>query len=204
MLEAQQVAAQRGSVTLFSDVSFALKSGEALVVTGANGSGKTTLLRIAAGLTRPLSGMLSWRGSRLAPFDAALRAATLYIGHAIALKDEMTTEENLASMVKLHGITADGDKVRDALALWTLDAQRGLPVRALSQGQRRRVGMARLRLLRRPLWILDEPATALDAAGVGTLQNLLAEHLAGGGVAIVATHQDLALPQSAKRTLQLQ
>lgn len=204
MLEAQQVAAQRGPVTLFSDVNFALNSGEALVVSGANGSGKTTLLRIAAGLTRPLSGKLSWDGYPLAPFDAMLRAATLYIGHAIALKDEMTTEENLASMVKLHGVTADSGEVRDALALWTLDAQRELPVRVLSQGQRRRVGLARLRLLQRPLWILDEPTTALDAAGVGTLQDLLAAHLVQGGVAIIATHQGLALPQGAKRTLQLQ
>ena len=204
MLEAQQVAAQRGLVTLFSDVSFALSSGEALVVTGANGSGKTTLLRIAAGITRPLSGKLSWRGSAFAPFDAVLRAATLYIGHAIALKDEMTTEENLTSMVNLHGASADAGEVRDALAVWALDAQRGLPARVLSQGQRRRVGLARLRLLHRPLWILDEPTTALDAAGVATLQDLLAAHLVQGGVAVIATHQDLALPQGAKRMLELQ
>jgi heme exporter protein A len=204
MLQAQQVTAQRGPVTLFSGVSFALRSGEALLVTGANGAGKTTLLRIVAGLTRPLSGTVSWDGSVLAPLGADLRATALYIGHAIALKDEMTAEENLASLARLHGSAADGSSLRTALTLWSLDAQRALPARVLSQGQRRRVGLARLRLVQRPLWILDEPTTALDATGVTTLQDLVAGHLSQGGIAIIATHHDLALPTGAKRTLQLQ
>jgi heme exporter protein A len=204
MLEAQQLTARRGPVTLFSDVSFALRSGEALVVTGANGAGKTTLLRIVAGLTRPLAGTLSWDGSVLAPLCPMMRARTLYIGHAIALKDEMTAEENLGSMVRLLGSTADCSSLRAALTLWSLDAQRALPARVLSQGQRRRVGLARLRLVQRPLWILDEPTTALDAPGVTTLQDLIARHLAQGGAAIIATHHDMALPSRAKRALHLQ
>src|SRR5450631_205111 len=203
MLGAERLAAQRGGVTLFANVEFALGPGEALLVTGANGSGKTTLLKIVAGLAQPDAGTLDWRGAAVAPFAAEARATTLYIGHATALKDELTAEENLISLARLHGAAADAATVNDALRAWTLEPQRALPARVLSQGQRRRIGLARLRLVRRPLWVLDEPATALDAAGVATLQALLAEHLAQGGIAVIATHQDLALPAGSRRTLQL-
>ena len=137
------------------------------------------------------------------PFDPALRAAALFIGHAPALKDELTTEENLAALANLHGVSADSEALRAALARWSLTRQRGLPARVLSQGQRRRVGLARLKLLRRPLWVLDEPTTALDAAGVSSLQELIAEHLDDGGAAIIATHQELDVRPSV-RTLHLQ
>src|SRR2546426_12507113 len=102
MLEAQQLAVQRGSVTLFADVDFALGSGEALVVSGANGSGKTTLLRMVAGLTHASRGSIKWRGNTIAPFDSELRAAVLYIGHAAALKDELSAEENLLALASLN------------------------------------------------------------------------------------------------------
>jgi heme exporter protein A len=204
MLEAQQLAAQRGTVTLFAGIGFRLKSGEALMVTGANGSGKTTLLKIVAGLAHSSAGTIEWRGAAVAPFAADSRATTLYIGHATALKDELTAEENLISLARLHGAAPDAATVREALCAWTLDNQRALPARVLSQGQRRRVGLARLRLVRRPLWVLDEPSNALDAAGVETLQGLLAHHLAQGGIAVIATHQDLALPNRSRRALQLQ
>jgi heme exporter protein A len=204
MLEAQQLAAQRGVATLFAGIDFTLNSGEALLVTGANGSGKTTLLKIVAGLARPSSGTLEWRGVAVAPFAVDARATTLYIGHAAALKDELTAEENMISLARLHGAIADAATVSDALRLWTLEHQRTLPARVLSQGQRRRVGLARLRLVRRALWVLDEPTSALDAAGIATLQELLADHLAQGGIAVIATHQDLALPVGSRRTLRLQ
>ena len=204
MLEAQQLAAQRGAVTLFAGIDFALKPGEALLVMGANGSGKTTLLKIVAGLARPAAGTLEWRGAAVAPLVANSRAVTLYIGHAPALKDELTAEENLISLARLHGAVADAATVSDALRAWTLEHQRALPARVLSQGQRRRVGLARLRLVRRPLWVLDEPTNTLDAAGVETLQDLLAAHLTQGGIAVIATHQDLSLPLGSRRTLQLQ
>src|SRR5882672_7711170 len=137
MLEAQQLAAQRGAVTLFAGIDFTLKPGEALLVMGANGSGKTTLLKIVAGLTRPAAGTLEWRGAAVAPFAADSRAVTMYIGHAPALKDELTAEENLISLVGLHGAVADAATVSDALRAWTLEQQRALPARVLSQGQRR-------------------------------------------------------------------
>jgi heme exporter protein A len=203
MLESKQLGAQRGAATLFSDVNFKLATGDALVVTGANGSGKTTLLRIAAGLSHATTGTLSWRGVPVAPLDPLLRASVLYIGHAAALKDELTAEENLASLASLHAGSAAGTAVRHALASWSLERQRTLPARALSMGQRRRIGLARLALVSRPLWILDEPAAALDAAGVSLLCDLLGAHLAQGGMAIIATHQDIALPGRTVRGLSL-
>jgi len=132
-----------------------------------------------------------------------LRGTTLYVGHATALKDELSAEENLASLASLHGADVDSARARAALAEWAIERQCSLPARVLSQGQRRRVGLARLRLIRRPLWVLDEPTTALDTAGVGILQSFVAAHLAQGGVAVIATHHDLALPAGAAKALTL-
>jgi heme exporter protein A len=199
MLRAERLTAQRGGVTLFANIEFALDSGEALIVTGANGSGKTTLLRMVAGLTQPTLGHLSWRGASVAAFDHALRAATLYIGHAAALKDEFTAEENLLSLVALHGAAPAREAVRGALDQWSLGRHDDIPARVLSQGQRRRIALARMNLARRPLWVLDEPATALDASGVATLEQQLNAHLAAQGVAVIATHQPLALAGAMRR-----
>jgi len=203
MLESKQLAAQRGTTTLFSGIDFKLAPGDALLVTGANGSGKTTLLRTAAGLSHAAQGTLSWRGVPVAPFDPDLRAAVTYIGHAAALKDELTAEENLASLASLHEGSAASDAIVAALALWSLERQRALPARALSMGQRRRIGLARLALVSRPLWILDEPAAALDTAGVALLCDMIGMHLARGGMAIIATHQDIALSGPSVRGLSL-
>ncbi|HEX7271778.1 MAG TPA: cytochrome c biogenesis heme-transporting ATPase CcmA [Casimicrobiaceae bacterium] len=204
MLVAEDLAAQRGNALLFEGVQFALRPGAAMFVSGPNGSGKTTLLRIAAGLTRALRGRLSWDGSTVDPFASILRAVTLFIGHATALKDELTAEENLASLVSLHGAPAEAESLAAALTEWSLARQRRLPARALSQGQRRRVALARLRLLARPLWILDEPLTALDAAGVDALRGVVGEHLAGGGMALIATHQEFAPAGGTSQSLRLQ
>jgi heme exporter protein A len=206
MLRAEGLAAQRGGVMLFAGVEFALDAGEALLVTGANGSGKTTLLRMIAGLTQPHAGQLSWRGRTVGAFDPALRAATLYIGHAAALKDEFTAEENLLSLAALHGTRSDGETahaVHNALEEWSLGRYGAVPARVLSQGQRRRVALARISLARRSLWILDEPATALDASGIATLEKRIDAHLAGQGVAVIATHQPLAMAAGAIRRLEL-
>lgn len=203
MLESKQLAAQRGAATLFSGIEFSLAPGDALLVTGPNGSGKTTLLRIAAGLSHAAQGTLWWRGVAVAPLDPELRAAVTYIGHAAALKDELTAEENLASLASLHDSGAGSDAIGRALSLWSLERQRALPARALSMGQRRRIGLARLALVARPLWILDEPAAALDTAGVALLCELIGAHLAQGGMAIIATHQDIALSGPSVRGLAL-
>ncbi|HEX8011449.1 MAG TPA: cytochrome c biogenesis heme-transporting ATPase CcmA [Casimicrobiaceae bacterium] len=203
MLQAQDLAARRGDATLFSGIGFSLSPGSALIVGGPNGSGKTTLLRILAGLVHPTRGTVAWRGAEVGSLDPVLRAQALFIGHAAALKDELTAEENLASLTSLHGVQANPAELADALASWALSRQHALPARVLSQGQRRRVALARLALLPRALWLLDEPATALDDAGVARLREAIAAHLAGGGIAVIATHQELALPAGASQPLHL-
>jgi len=193
MLEAQKLAARRGFSRLFTGVSLRVDAGEALIVTGANGTGKTTLLRMLAGLSAPESGEIRWQGKRVAPLDAKLRAAMAFAGHLPALKDDLTAEENLASLVALEGGAPSREALRDALDSVALARQRALPARVLSQGQRRRIGLARLSLIARPLWLLDEPLAALDAAGAELLARLLTGHLAQGGLAVAATHAPLGL-----------
>jgi heme exporter protein A len=135
------------------------------------------------------------------PFDAALRGDVAFNGHLAALKDELTAEENLACWMGLDDSRPDPQDVERALADVALERRRRLPVRVLSQGQRRRIGLARLQLIRRPLWILDEPLTALDAEGTDVLRRLLARHLDGGGVCVAASHQPL--PTARERALVL-
>lgn len=203
MLHAHDLAARRGSLLLFDALTLAVAPGEALVVTGRNGSGKTTLLRILAGLTQPDAGRVTWQGEDIARRPATARADTCFAGHLPALKDELTVAENLRSLCALAGIRVDAPAIRQALARAGLDSRRALPARALSQGQRRRVTLARLALGRARLWLLDEPATALDADGLALLSDLATRHLAQGGTIVAATHQPLDFAAGRTRTLAL-
>jgi heme exporter protein A len=201
MLAAHDLAGGRGHARLFRDVAFRVEAGRALAVTGANGSGKTTLLRMLAGLTAPAAGTIRLNGEPMAPFDPRLREAVVFSGHLPALKDELTALENLESSTVLAGTSVPREHLLEALDRVALARRQTLPARALSQGQRRRIGLARLRVLRKPLWILDEPATALDADGTALFGAMLAEHLEGGGTAVVATHQSIDLPPGRMATL---
>lgn len=201
MLEARALACQRGDAVLFRDLSFAVHSGEALLVRGANGSGKTSLLRIVAGLATPASGELLWNGARLQ--TPAARQAMTYIGHVPPLKDDLTPLENLSYALRLEGVCIGAEQSLAAIAAVGLAARRHLAVRHLSQGQKRRIGLARLMLSERRLWLLDEPLTALDVAGVALFNSRLEMHLKAGGTAVLSTHQDLAV-QANIRELQLQ
>ncbi|HSC24417.1 MAG TPA: cytochrome c biogenesis heme-transporting ATPase CcmA [Casimicrobiaceae bacterium] len=201
LLEARGLAAQRGYATLFAGIAFSLRRGQALVVQGRNGSGKSTLLRIAAGLTMPSAGEIRWRGQAMRAFDARLREAVAFQGHAPALKDELTAFENLDAWTSLHGAAVSRAAIDEALDAVALSRRRRLPVRVLSQGQRRRIGLARLALCDRVVWILDEPLTALDAEATDVLGRLLSRHLAANGICIAASHQ--ALPLEARRMQQL-
>jgi heme exporter protein A len=203
LLEAHDLAAARGRATLFTGLSFRLDAGHVLLVRGPNGSGKTTLLRILAGLTAAVEGAVSWCGARVRPFDTRLRRDVAFLGHASAVKDELTAEENLRALLTLAGESAAPQTLRAGLAAAALDAQRDLPARALSQGQRRRIGLARLAAVSRPLWILDEPTTALDDAAFAWLLHLVDAHTANGGIVVAATHQALLAGHARVATLTL-
>jgi heme exporter protein A len=200
-LEARELRCVRGPVTLFRDLSFAVASGEWVALRGANGSGKTTLLRCVVGLTRPEAGEVLWEGEPVARDPARFREALCYSGHLPGIKDDLTADENLAALLALRGHAADGEARRAALARVGLERRRHLPARRLSAGQRRRIGLARLVLDRAPLWALDEPLTALDDEGQQLFERLLADHIAAGGMALIATHHALAMP--AARELRL-
>ena len=203
MIEAHDLAARRGTARLFAGLGFAVAGGDALVVTGANGRGKTTLLRMLAGLSIPEAGDIRLDGAPVRAFSPALRAAVTFAGHALALKDEMSARENLASLVTLCGAQVVDAELDAALDRVALGERKHLPSRLLSQGQRRRVGLARLALSRRRVWILDEPVTALDASGATLLGELVAAHLERGGLAVASTHAPLALPPQRTHTLSL-
>lgn len=191
MLEAANLDCARGSRTLFSGVGFSLAPGALLRVTGANGRGKTTLLRALCGLFLPMAGEVRWKGENIRVLREEYWSQLLYLGHTNALKDDLTPEENLAFACGIGGLAVSGDEARAALARFGLAGLEWLPVRALSQGQRRRAALARLAVAGSlPLWILDEPFAALDAAGIGLVQSLAGEHLARGGVVVLTTHQE--------------
>jgi len=189
MLEAIDITARRGTNVLFTRLRLRVDAGRALLLTGRNGSGKTTLLRILAGLTRPEEGRVTIDGEP----THAMRSHMAFAGHAAALKDELTVQENLRALVDLAGETPTREGLQEALGAVDLLQQRELPAGALSAGQRRRVGLARLALLPRALWLLDEPATALDTSGLRILADLVAQRLRGGGIVVAATHQPLDL-----------
>lgn len=189
MLEALELDCERGGRTLFRALSFRLEAGEALRIAGANGSGKTSLVRMLCGLLAPSQGEVRWKGSNIASLREDYSRELVYVGHASAVKDDLTAAENLAIACAIAGNPVDERALGAALARFELREDR--PVRRLSQGQRRRSALARLALSPdRPLWLLDEPFTALDTEGIAVLDELIEEHRSRGGALIFTTHQD--------------
>ena len=197
MLQAEGIAAFRGERLVFSELSFTVKAGGALLLMGPNGSGKSTLLRLLAGLVRPASGRVLWNGEE-ALADLPLHARRLaYLGHPDAVKQGLTAAENLAfAAAAANGRVASSrrEKVRAALADFALDGLSELPTRMLSAGQRRRVALARVALSPAPLWLLDEPTLGLDAASLEQVGSVFGRHRAQGGMIVAATHIALPLP----------
>ncbi|MFZ5493336.1 MAG: cytochrome c biogenesis heme-transporting ATPase CcmA [Pseudomonadota bacterium] len=187
MLELRDLAAVRSNTVLFRRLNWLLHAGEALRVAGPNGAGKTTLLRILCGLTEPARGAVCWDGTPIADLGDDYRARLGFLGHQEGHFGDLTAHENLA----LAGAPVTAADITAVLHRVGLSALARQPARQLSQGQRRRLGLGRLLLRPSTLWVLDEPLTGLDRAGVELVSHLLAEHLADGGLAVLTTHQDL-------------
>lgn len=205
MLQAFDLACVRGDRRLFRGLSFEAGAGVLLRVLGANGSGKTSLLRLLAGLGLPAAGDVLWQGQPVRRQREAYAQALLYLGHLVGLKDELTPAENLAVEAGLAGWPdSSAGRIAEALAFWGLQRQAGLPLRVLSAGQRRRAALARLQLSSAPLWVLDEPFTALDVQAVGQLVDVLEQHLVRGGIAVLTSHQEVPLSGADMQTLTLQ
>ncbi len=191
MLEVGDLGCVRGDHRLFSGLSFSLSPGELMQVQGPNGSGKTSLLRALCGFLMPEAGEIRWRGKSIRELGEEYFAELVYLGHHNAIKDELNALENLHINAGLAGIVVDDKQALAALRRMGLRGKELLPVKVLSQGQRRRVALARLLLSDAPLWILDEPLTALDVGAVDLIQELIGEHVAKGGMVIFTTHQPL-------------
>src|SRR3989338_8765387 len=191
MLEVSNLACSRGDHRLFSGLSFMLHPGQIMQVQGANGSGKTSLLRTLCGFMMPDEGDIVWRGESIRELDEEYYAEMLYLGHLNAIKDELSALENLQISAGLSGIELDEKEALAALRRMGLRGRERLPTKVLSQGQRRRVALARLLVSDAKLWVLDEPLTALDVGDVTLIQELVAEHLTRQGMVIFTTHQPL-------------
>lgn len=195
-LSTSGLACHRGKRRLFQDLTLHVSAGTGLIVQGANGSGKTSLLRMLAGLTPPAAGQVCWNGIPIRQLCDAYRAQLLYCGHLNGLKDELSAEENLMAAAALSGRPVSTTMVRSALQEVGLGRCEHLPSRVLSQGQKRRVMLARLLLDQRALWILDEPLTALDANAIAWLSRVIDWHLQQGGLVVMTSHQDISLTSS--------
>lgn len=203
MLEVSNLACSRGDHRLFSGLSFALHPGQIMQVQGENGSGKTSLLRTLCGFMMPDEGDIVWRGSSVSDLQEEYYAEMLYLGHLNAIKDELSGLENLRISAGLSGIDLDEGEAIAALRRMGLKGRELLPTKVLSQGQRRRVALARLLVSDAKLWVLDEPLAALDVGAVALIQELIAEHLARQGMVIFTTHQPLLIDGMELLTLTL-
>ncbi len=203
MLEAVNLGCARGERRLFSNLNFSVTPGTLLQLVGPNGSGKTSLLRILCGLLTPEEGEIRWRGENIRSLGEEYFSDLTYIGHRNGLKEELSSLENLTISAGLAGRVASPNDVRKVLGKMGLEGTENLPARLLSEGQRRRSALARLLSWSTSLWLLDEVLTSLDEAAVVLMKSLIEEHLSSGGMAIVATHQELNLSSGKFERLEL-
>lgn len=193
MLRVSNLSCSRGHQPLFTDVSFQLQAGQALHLEGDNGVGKTSLLRIVCGLSPADAGEVCWHDQTIQKNATAFRSSLFYLGHGLSLKEELSALENLMSDAAVSGRTLSEQQALVALARMGLRGREHLPLRVMSQGQKRRTALARLLASQAPLWVLDEPFVALDAKAIDGLRGLLAEHVAQGGMVLFTSHQPVVL-----------
>lgn len=204
VLQALDLAGQRGERALFEHLELALEPGAVVWLRGRNGRGKTTLLRLLAGLATPMAGEIRVGGVAQRRVGPEGRRSLVYIGHQNALKDDLTAMEALRFLARTRGDRPDDAALTAALQRLGVRGSRHAPVRTLSQGQRRRVALARLALsLHAELWLLDEPFDALDADGIHALNGLLAEHAEFGGATLMTSHQSPSLRDPVPRVFDL-
>jgi heme exporter protein A len=189
MLSVRDLACTRAGRPIFSGLTFSAQGAETVQVRGSNGSGKSSLLRLLCGLLQPARGEVHWQGRTIATQGSGFTGQLAYLGHADGLRGELTLRENLDFSLHIAGRRPDAVASRMVLERLQLAGRENDLVRLLSQGQRRRLALARVLLSRRPLWLLDEPHAGLDADGEQVLEACLAEHAQGGGLAVLATHR---------------
>ena len=192
-LQVIALSCERGGRPLFAPQSFTLSAGQAMQIEGDNGSGKTSLLRMVCGLAPTASGEVRWGGQAIAEVRHAFSRDLLYLGHNLGLKDELSALENLQIASVLAGHAVSHPQALQALQSQGLEARAHLPLRVLSQGQKRRVALARLQLSKARLWVLDEPFVALDTLAVHALQQVLRNHLQQDGLLLFTSHQAVDL-----------
>ena len=192
LIEVRGLTCERGERTLFTGMSFTVAPGSLVRIAGSNGAGKTTLLRLLTGLMRPAEGEIFWRGEPILKAAQDFWRELCYIGHRNGVKDDLSVMENVLINARIASLSCTPEAARAALAAVGLSDYEDVPAGQLSQGQRRRVALARLWLSESvPLWILDEPFTALDVKGVARLADLVSKHVAEGGVVMLVTHQEV-------------
>lgn len=201
-LEVKDLFCERDERVLFSNFSLQVNAAEVVQIIGQNGSGKTTLLRILCGLSDAYTGEIFWQGKALDESREEYYQSMLYVGHLAGVKGALTPEENLRWMMQLDK-SLNKCSIREALRQVGLFGFEDVPCHSLSAGQQRRVGLARLYLSSAPLWILDEPFTALDKKGVSEKEALIANHVHDGGSVILTTHHDLMIPGKTVRPINL-
>jgi heme exporter protein A len=190
VLEAREINAWRGDRHILRDVTFAVRPGDFLKITGPNGVGKTTLLRVVCGLLPAESGAILWRGAPVHGASDEFHADLAYLGHPNSLKSDLSGRENLRFLAGLRQDLSEAT-IDAALDRVGILSRADLPSRSLSAGQKRRLALARLLLSDALLWVLDEPVTNLDRAGVSLVEDLVREHVGQGGLALAAAHQQL-------------
>ena len=203
MLEVRDLECVRGDHRLFTGLNFELQGGELLRLRGSNGSGKTSLLKVVCGLLEPAEGEVLWQGENILAQRDEFNGALLYLGHLNGVKAELTGFENLRMSSTLRGKPVMDGQIYDALEQIGLGGREDLPTQVLSQGQKRRVALARLLLSDAELWVLDEPFTALDVDAVDMLGKLIESHLQKGRMVVYTTHQEVAMRAGALRELDL-
>ncbi|WP_371189553.1 cytochrome c biogenesis heme-transporting ATPase CcmA [Thalassotalea maritima] len=202
LLQAEQLTCIREDRILFDELSFTVSAGDIIQVEGANGTGKTSLLRILSGLSQPYSGDVLYQQQSINDISEEYYQDLLFLGHLPGVKGEMTSEENLQFYLSLHG--QDPARAEQTLDIVNLYGFEDAKASHLSAGQHRRIALARLWQTNAKIWILDEPFTAIDKAGVRQLESLIQAHAQQGGCVIMTTHQDLQMDSNLYRKIRLE